>query len=48
VSILIEVRARTLPHAEKVVLPRQGHSANQTAPADIARVVETLAKKVLC
>jgi len=36
-----------LPHADKVVLPRQGHGAHQTAPGDVARVIETLAGKVL-
>jgi len=43
----LDALARTLPHAEKVVLPRQGHGANQTAPGDVARVIETLADKVL-
>jgi hypothetical protein len=36
-----------VPHAEKVVLPRQGHGANQRAPGDVARVIETLAGTVL-
>jgi hypothetical protein len=36
-----------MPHAEKVVLPRQGHGADQRAPGEVARVIETLADKVL-
>jgi len=43
----IDALARTLPHAEKVVLHGQGHAANRTAPGDVARVIETLADKVL-
>lgn len=39
--------ARTLPHAEKVVLSGQGHNAQQRAPDDVARIIETLADKVL-
>jgi pimeloyl-ACP methyl ester carboxylesterase len=39
--------ARALPHAHKVALPRQGHGANQTAPGEVARVIGTLAGKVL-
>jgi len=43
----LDALARTVPHAEKVMLPRQGHGANQRAPGDVARVIETLADKVL-
>ena len=39
--------ARALPHVHKVVLPRQGHGANQTAPGDVARIIGTLVGKVL-
>lgn len=43
----IDALARTLPRAERVVLHRQGHGAHLRAPGDVARVIETLADKVL-
>jgi pimeloyl-ACP methyl ester carboxylesterase len=43
----IDALARALPHADKVVLARQGHGANRTAPGEVARVIETLAGTVL-
>jgi pimeloyl-ACP methyl ester carboxylesterase len=43
----IDVLARALPHAEKVVLRGEGHGANVSAPAEVARVVANLADKVL-
>jgi pimeloyl-ACP methyl ester carboxylesterase len=43
----LDALARTLPHAERVVLHGQGHDANQHTPGQVARVVETLAGQVL-
>lgn len=43
----IDALARAMPRAEKVNLPGQGHSANRTAPAAVARVVADLADRVL-
>ena len=43
----LDALARTLPHAEPVVLHGQGHNANRSAPDRVARVVETLASRVL-
>ncbi len=44
----LNVLARTLPCIDQVVvLHGQGHSANVRAPGDVARVIETLADKVL-
>ncbi|MEV6863586.1 alpha/beta hydrolase [Streptosporangium subroseum] len=43
----LDALARRLPHAEKVVLHGQGHAANQTASGEVARVIETLADRVL-
>ncbi|WP_329044460.1 alpha/beta fold hydrolase [Amycolatopsis sp. NBC_01488] len=43
----LDVLKRVLPHSERVVMPKRDHSADLRAPADVARVVETLADKVL-
>jgi len=43
----LDALARALPRAEKVVLRGQGHGANQRAPGEVARIIETLADKVL-
>lgn len=43
----LDALARALPRAEPVVLHGQGHNANRGAPDQVARVVETLADKVL-
>lgn len=43
----LDALARTLPHAEKVVLRGQGHSANQRSPDEVAHVIEALAARVL-
>lgn len=36
-----------VPHAESVLIPKQAHSAHRKAPAEVARVIETLANKAL-
>jgi pimeloyl-ACP methyl ester carboxylesterase len=38
---------RVLPHAELVVMPKRDHGADLKAPNEVARVIETLADKVL-
>lgn len=38
---------RVLPHAQRVVMPKRDHGADLKAPAEVARVIETLADKVL-
>jgi pimeloyl-ACP methyl ester carboxylesterase len=38
---------RVLPHAQRVVMPKQDHGADLKHPKDVARVIETLADKVL-
>ena len=43
----LDALAAVLPHAERVVLHGQGHDAHQNAPQEVARVVETLADKLL-
>jgi pimeloyl-ACP methyl ester carboxylesterase len=43
----LDALAGTMPHAEKVVMPRQGHAANVSAPAEVTRVVSTFADRVL-
>jgi pimeloyl-ACP methyl ester carboxylesterase len=43
----LDALAGVLPHAERVVLSGQGHDANWRAPGDVARVIETLAARVL-
>jgi pimeloyl-ACP methyl ester carboxylesterase len=43
----LEALTRRLPHAEKVVLRGQGHDAHRRAPGEVARVIATLAGKVL-
>jgi pimeloyl-ACP methyl ester carboxylesterase len=43
----LDALAAVLPHAERVVLHDQGHDAHRNAPEEVARVVETLADKVL-
>jgi len=43
----LDALAAVLPHAERVVLHGQGHDAHRDAPEEVARVVETLADKVL-
>jgi hypothetical protein len=36
-----------MPHSERVVLHRQDHGADLKHPKEVARVIETLADKVL-
>lgn len=43
----VDALAHTLPHAEKVVLCRQGHVAQRTAPGQLARIIETHANNQL-
>jgi pimeloyl-ACP methyl ester carboxylesterase len=43
----LDALATTLPHAEKVILPRRDHTAHTKAPREVAAVIETLANKVL-
>jgi pimeloyl-ACP methyl ester carboxylesterase len=43
----LDALARALPCAERVVLHGQGHNANRGTPNQVARVVETLAGRVL-
>jgi pimeloyl-ACP methyl ester carboxylesterase len=38
---------RALPHAQRVVMPKRDHGADLKHPKDVARVIETLADKVL-
>jgi pimeloyl-ACP methyl ester carboxylesterase len=38
---------RVMPHAERVVMPKRDHGADLKAPKEVARVIETLADKVL-
>lgn len=38
---------RVLPHAQRVVMPKRDHGADLKHPKDVARVIETLADKVL-
>jgi pimeloyl-ACP methyl ester carboxylesterase len=44
---LLDTLASTMPCAEKVVLPRIGPDAHVRSPDGLARVIETLANKVL-
>jgi pimeloyl-ACP methyl ester carboxylesterase len=43
----LDALAAVLPHAERVVLHGHGHDAHRSAPEEVARVIETLADKVL-
>ncbi len=43
----LDALAAVMPHAEKVVLARRDHSAHLKAPDEVARVIETLADRVL-
>ena len=43
----LDALAAVMPHAEKVVLARRDHSAHLRAPDEVARVIETLAARVL-
>jgi pimeloyl-ACP methyl ester carboxylesterase len=43
----LDALAAVMPHAEKVVLARRDHSAHLRAPDEVARVIETLADRVL-
>jgi pimeloyl-ACP methyl ester carboxylesterase len=43
----LDALARTLPRAERVGLAGQGHTAHQSAPAEVARIVAALADRVL-
>jgi pimeloyl-ACP methyl ester carboxylesterase len=38
---------RVMPHAQRVVMPKRDHGADLKAPKEVARVIETLAEKVL-
>jgi pimeloyl-ACP methyl ester carboxylesterase len=37
----IDALEHTMPHAEKVVLAKHGHNANQKAPDKLAALIET-------
>lgn len=39
--------AAVMPHGERVTLPRRDHFANLKAPAEVTRVIDTLARQVL-
>lgn len=39
--------AQVMPHAERASIPRQSHSANRKAPAEVARIIQDLAERVL-
>lgn len=43
----IDALEHAMPHAEKVVLAKQGHSANQKAPDELAALIETFYSKLL-
>jgi pimeloyl-ACP methyl ester carboxylesterase len=43
----LDALAAVMPHAELVILARRDHFANRKAPAEVARVIETLALQVL-
>ena len=43
----LDALATVMPHAERVTLPRRDHFANRKAPAEVARVIEALARQVL-
>lgn len=43
----VEALSCSLPHAEKVVLPRQGHDANRRAPDEVTRIITALTDRVL-
>jgi pimeloyl-ACP methyl ester carboxylesterase len=43
----LDALAAVLPAAERVMLHGQGHDAHRSAPEEVARVIETLAGKVL-
>jgi pimeloyl-ACP methyl ester carboxylesterase len=43
----LDALATVMPHAERVTLPRRDHFANRIAPAEVARVIEALARQVL-
>jgi pimeloyl-ACP methyl ester carboxylesterase len=43
----LDALAAVMPRAEKVTLARCDHSAHLKAPAEVARVIEDLAGKVL-
>ncbi len=43
----LDALAAVMPHAEKVILARRDHSAHLRAPDEVARVIETLADRVL-
>jgi pimeloyl-ACP methyl ester carboxylesterase len=43
----LDALERTLPHAERVVLGRQGHAANVFTPGKLADVISELADRVL-
>jgi pimeloyl-ACP methyl ester carboxylesterase len=43
----LDALKQVMPHSERVVMPGRDHGADLRAPEDVARVVETLADKVL-
>lgn len=43
----LDALQRVLPHAERVVMPKRNHGADLRAPGEVARVIETLADRVL-
>jgi pimeloyl-ACP methyl ester carboxylesterase len=43
---LVAVALRALPHADKVVLPKQGHGANVTGPRVLADAIEAWADRI--
>jgi pimeloyl-ACP methyl ester carboxylesterase len=47
ITRVVDAVARTIPNAERVVLPRRDHGADLKAPNEVAGVISTLAGKVL-
>jgi pimeloyl-ACP methyl ester carboxylesterase len=43
----LDVLTRTIPHTERVLLPGQGHSANQRAPHDLAAAITKFYHRIL-
>jgi hypothetical protein len=43
----LDALAAVMPHTERVILARRDHFANRKAPAEVARVIETFALRVL-
>jgi pimeloyl-ACP methyl ester carboxylesterase len=46
-GLRLDALEAVIPRTERVTMARQGHAANQTAPAEVARIIDEFARRAL-